>query len=279
MLPNACRNWPSPPTPKTPPSRLPPPSAPPSTAAAAPPRRQCPNPQGDGRVSALVVVMEKRAARNAALRLEPNDIGQPKVAPAGTNQLCQRQHRRDQHHQRDVRPAHRTRRRSRARAMALPLTSTASSGFVHRLLAKISDGPDASAIPGTRSRMRGPSSTMPASVAPTVSTKAVHVTPAPSVSGLRSEVDGYVSRSRAQAAWATVDPPNPLPQGEGVRGDLVQSVEALGATRHHLADGLGRLVLDQITHHPWCAREEAVGMRIVGRPKHLVRPDIVHQRM
>jgi|tagenome__1003787_1003787.scaffolds.fasta_scaffold20829814_1 hypothetical protein len=193
MLPNACRNWPSPPTPKTPPSRLPPPSAPPSTAAAAPPRRQCPNPQGDGRVSALVVVMEKRAARNAALRLEPNDIGQPKVAPAGTNQLCQRQHRRDQHHQRDVRPAHRTRRRSRARAMALPLTSTASSGFVHRLLAKISDGPDATAIPGTRSR----------------------ITPAPSVSGLRSEVDGYVSRSRAQPAWATVDPPNPLPQGEG----------------------------------------------------------------
>ena len=46
---------------------------------------------------------------------------------------------------------------------------------MRRSVAKIRLGPGAVAMPGTFIRMRGPSSTMPASVTPTVSMNAVRV--------------------------------------------------------------------------------------------------------
>jgi hypothetical protein len=55
------------------------------------------------------------------------------------------------------------------------LTSAASSALVRVSVAKIRLGPDEVAIPGTFMRMRGPSSTMPASVTPTVSMNAERV--------------------------------------------------------------------------------------------------------
>src|ERR1700704_2531030 len=57
---------------------------------------------------------------------------------------------------------------------------------------------------------------------------------------------------------------------------LLQAVESLGAARQDLALRLRRQLRpigDQLRR----AGEEAVGMRIVGRPQDLVRPDVVRE--
>src|SRR4051794_22410607 len=58
----------------------------------------------------------------------------------------------------------------------------------------------------------------------------------------------------------------------------VQAVEPHGAAGHDLVLGVGRQALHALAHHVRRAREEAVAMRIVGRPEDLVRTDIVGER-
>src|SRR6185436_20306148 len=55
----------------------------------------------------------------------------------------------------------------------------------------------------------------------------------------------------------------------------MQAVEPHGAAGHDLMLGVGRQALHALAHHVRRPREEAVAMRIVGRPQDLVRPDVV----
>src|SRR5260370_16745017 len=55
----------------------------------------------------------------------------------------------------------------------------------------------------------------------------------------------------------------------------VHAVKREGAAGQHAALSRGRGALDALAHHVGSAREEAVLMRIIGRPHDLVRPDLV----
>src|ERR1700732_4294619 len=77
-------------------------------------------------------------------------------------------------------------------------------------------------------------------------------------------------------------PPRRRRRANGAKGGFASSVEAVETHRaagENAALGLGRGALQPLAQHVRRAGEEAVGMRVIGRPQDLVRADIVGEHL